>query len=264
MTEPAATPPIDLHRCVEGPADAPAVLLGNSLGTDLTMWDRVVPALRERYRVVRYDHRGQGASPVVPGPYDVADLGRDALALLDALAIERAVYCGVSIGGMVGLWLAAYAPDRIQALVACCTSAHPGSAQSWAERAATVTAAGGTDPIADAVVARWVTPAFAAAHPDVVAELRAMLLASPAPGYAACCGVVERLDLRPALCGIAVPTLLVAGAQDEALPAEHGERIACAIPEARFELLDPAAHIPMVERPDAVAALILEQMEVHA
>jgi 3-oxoadipate enol-lactonase len=255
---------VDLDRVVQGPVDAPVVVLGNSLGTDLAMWDRVVPALRKRCGVVRYDHRGQGASPVVPGPYDVGDLGRDALALLDALAIERAVYCGVSIGGMVGLWLAAHAPDRIEALVACCTSAHPGNAQSWAERAATVAAAGGTAPVADAVVSRWVTPAFAAAHPDVVAELRVMLLASPAGGYAACCSVLERLDLRAVLPGIAVPTLVVAGAQDEALPPEHGRRIARGISDARFELLDPAAHIPMVERPDAVAALVLEQLEVHA
>jgi 3-oxoadipate enol-lactonase len=253
-----------LHWRVEGPADAPVVVLGNSLGTDMSMWDRVVPELRERCLVVRYDHRGQGGSSIFPGPYDVSDLGRDALALLDTLAIERAVYCGVSIGGMVGLWLAAHAPDRIEALVACCTSAHPGNAQSWAERAATVTAAGGTAPIADAVLARWLTPAFAAAHPDAAAELRTMLLASPAAGYAACCGVLERLDLRAALPGIAMPTLVVAGAQDAALPPEHGERIARAIPGARFEMLDPAAHIPMVERPDAVATLILEQLGVHA
>jgi 3-oxoadipate enol-lactonase len=255
---------VDVHHVVEGPQDAPVVVLGNSLGTSLAMWQPVAGMLRERRRVVRYDHRGQGDSPVPPGPYDIADLGRDMLALLDALGIERAAYCGVSIGGMVGLWLAANAPERLDALVACCTSAHPGNAPAWAERAAVVTAAAGTAPIVDAVVAGWTTPAFAAAHPEVAAQLRAMLLASPPAGYAACCGVLERLDLRDALPEIVVPTLIVGGAQDAALPPDHGERIAAAIPGARFALLDPAAHIPMVERPGAVTDLILEHLEIPA
>src|SRR5918912_967039 len=152
------------------------VLLGNSLGTDTTLWDRVVAELRDRWRIVRFDHRGQGSSPVPHGPYDIADLGEDVVALLDELEIDVAAVCGVSLGGMVGLWLAAHAPERVERLVACCTSAYPASAQAWAERGATVLAAGSTEPIADAVVARWVTPAFAQERPDVMGELRAMLL----------------------------------------------------------------------------------------
>jgi 3-oxoadipate enol-lactonase len=224
------------------------------------MWNRVVPTLREHLRVVRFDHRGQGASPVPHGPYDIADLGQDVLALLDDLEVERAAYCGVSLGGMVGLWLAAHAPERIDHLVACCTSAHPGNPDAWAQRAATVRAAGGTAPIADAVVGRWVTPGFAAGHAAVVDELRAMLEASPAEGYAACCEILERLDLRTDLERVRAPTLVVGGAGDKALPPHHGELIAQSIPGARFELLSPAAHIPMVERPDAVSDLILEHL----
>jgi 3-oxoadipate enol-lactonase len=252
---------VALHHVFDGPDDGPALVLGTSLGTSLALWDPVMPALRGRFRVLRYDHRGQGDSPVPDGPYDIADLGRDVLSLLDDLRIERAAYCGVSLGGMVGLWLAATAPHRVTGLVACCTSARPGNPDAWAERAATVTAAGSTVPVADAVVGRWVTPAFAAEHPKLVAQLQAMLLASPAAGYAACCGMLERLDLRPALAYISAPTLVIAGAGDESLPPNHGERIAKAIPGARFELLDPAAHLPMAERPDAVSALILEHLE---
>ena len=251
---------VRLHHVAEGPADAPVLLLGNSLGTGAAMLDPVVPALVDRVRVVRFDHRGQGASPVPAGPYAMSDRARDVVALLDELGVERAAYAGVSMGGMVGLWLAANAPDRIERLVACCTSAHPGSPEAWAQRAEAVTAAGTTAAIADAVVARWVTPGFAAEHPEVGERLRAMLLASPAEGYAACCRAIEGLDLRPDLERIRCPTLVVTGAQDEATPPEHGERIAAAIAGARLERLDPAAHIPMAERPDAVAALILEHL----
>jgi 3-oxoadipate enol-lactonase len=255
---------VPLHHVADGPEGAPVLLLGSSLGTSVALWDGVVPALAEHLRVLRFDLRGQGASPVPRGPYEIAGLGGDVIALLDDLGIASAAYCGVSLGGMVGLWLAAHAPERIDRLVACCTSAHPAGAGAWAERAATVTAAGGTAPIADAVVAGWTTEAFAARRPDVAGALRAMLLASPAAGYAACCGLLEGLDLRPCLGRIGAPTLVLAGAQDAALGPEHGALIARGVPGARLELLDPAAHLPMAERPEAVGELILEHLEVPA
>ena len=249
---------VPLHHVVSGPADAPPLLLGNSLGTDVRMWERVVAHLGDRFRIVRFDHRGQGASAVPDGPYDIADFGRDVVALLDELAIGAAAICGVSIGGMVALWLGAHAPERVERLIVCCSSARPAPPGGWAERARIVTDAGSTAPIADAVVARWLTPPFAAEHPEVAGELKAMLLASPPGGYAACCCVLERLDLRLALGRVRAPTLVVAGADDEALPPEHSEQIARGIPGARYKLLDRAAHIPMAERPDAIAALVLE------
>lgn len=248
------------HR-IDGPDGAPVLVLGNSLGTTTALWDDVVALLKDSFRVVRYDHRGHGRSPVPPGPYEIADLGRDVVALLDELEIERAAYCGVSIGGMVALWLGANAPERLTTVIPCCTAAYLGNASAWSERATTVLAAGSTEPIADAVVGRWVTPAFAAANPDVVAGLRAMLLSSPPAGYAACCGALERLDLRADVKRIAVPALVVAAAGDESIPPEHSERIAAAIPGARLATLDPAAHLPMAERPDAVADLLREHME---
>lgn len=248
-----------LHHELVGPEGAPPLLLGGSLGTTLRMWDRQLPLARCR-RLIRFDHRGHGGSPTPAGLYEIADLGRDVLALMDALGLERASYCGLSIGGMVGMWLGINAPERLDRLVLVCTASHlpPGSA--WQERAATVLAAGGTEPIADAVVDRWLTPAFAAAHPEVRAELRAMLTSSAADGYAACCGAIERMDLRAQLPEICVPTLVVSGAGDRAAPVEHQARIAGAIPGARHEVIAPAAHIAAVERPEIVNQLIEEHL----
>ena len=238
-----------------GPEDAPVVLMGSSLGTSMDMWDSQL-ALAERLHIVRHDHRGHGRSPVPPGPYEIADLGRDVLELMDALEIERASYCGLSIGGMVGMWLGANAPERIERLVLICTSAHLPPAEGWAERAATVRAAGTVEVVADAVVARWLTPAYAESHPELVAELRAMLVATDPNGYAAACGAIERMDLRDQLGTITAPTLVISGAGDEAAPPEHQELIAASIPGARLETVDPAAHLAAVERPALVNELI--------
>ena len=251
---------VALHHAQDGPADAPALLMAGSLGTTHAMWEPQLPALAGSLRVIRVDLRGHGASPAPPGPYEIGDLGRDVLALLDRLGLERASFCGLSIGGMVGMWLAAHAPARVERLVLICTAAHLPPASAWAERAATVRAAGTTEPIADAVVSRWLTPAFADARPEVRAWLRGMLAESPPEGYAACCGAIERMDLRPDLPAIAAPTLVVAGADDPAAPPEHAQAIARAVPRARLEVLGPAAHLASVEQPEAVARLILEHV----
>ena len=198
-----------------------------------------------------------------PGPYEIADLGGDAIALLDRLGIERASYCGLSIGGMVGLWLGIHAPERIDRLVLSCTSAHMPPASAWAERAAAVRAAGTPEVVADTVVGRWLTPGFAAAHPQARARLRAMLCATDAEGYAACCGAIERMDLRPDLERIAAPTLVISGAEDAATPPEHQRLIAQAITGARHEILSPAAHVAAVEQAAAVNDLILEHLEAR-
>jgi len=248
-----------LDHEISGPEDAPVLLLGGSLGTTLEMWDGQLP-LAGRLRLVRFDHRGHGRSPVPPGPYEIADLGRDVLALMDALAIERASYLGVSIGGMAGIWLGAHAPDRVERLVLACTSAHLPPASAWRERAAAVLAAGSPEVIADGVVERWLTPGYAAEHPDVRARLRAMLAATYAEGYAACCGAIERMDLRELLPQIAAPTLVISGSEDPATPIEHQRLIAEAIPGARHEVIAPAAHLAAVERADELNALVLDHV----
>jgi len=242
-----------IHHEVTG--DGPSVLLGGSLGATLEMWDAQLP-LAERFRLVRYDHRGHGRSPAPRGPYEIADLAGDVLALAEG----RAHYVGLSIGAMVGMWLAANAPDRIDRLVLICTSARMGPPSIWQERAATVLAAGSTEPIADAVVDRWLTPAFAAAHPEQRVRLRAMLTAADPQGYAACCGAIERMDLHPVLPRITAATLVISGAEDLATPVEHQRLIAQAIPGARHEIVPSAAHVAAVEQPDAINRLIEEHL----
>ncbi len=249
---------VEVHHLVDGPADAPVVVLSNSLGSTLTVWDPQIPALADRLRVVRYELRGHGASPVPPGPYEIDDLGADLLALLDRLEIARPHLGGLSIGGLVSAWVAANAPERVDRLVLCCTSAHFGNPETWVERAATVRREG-TSAVADTVVGRWFTPEFAGTHPDLVAQMRAMIAATPAQGYASCCEVVAKTDLRPSLSAIAAPTLVIAGDADPAVPAEQSEQLARGIEGAGLATVH-AAHLANVERPDDVARLMLEHL----
>jgi len=252
---------VALHHDVTGPDGGHVVLMGGSLGTTLDMWDAQAGPLSERFRVVRFDHRGHGGSPVPPGPYSIADLGGDVLALLDALAVERASYCGISIGGMVGIWLAAHAPERVERLALVCTAAHLPPPEAWEERAAEVEAAGTTAVVAETVLGRWLTPEYAREHPDARERLRAMVAATPVAGYAGCCRALGAMDLRPELARIRAPTLVVAADRDPSTPAEHGAAIAAAIPGARFELLSPSAHLAAVERADDVTRLVGEHLD---
>lgn len=245
----------------DGDPAAPALLLGNSLGTTTAMWDAQAPALAERFRLIRYDHRGHGRSPVPEGPYEIADFAEDVVELLDRLGIERAHYCGLSIGGMTGIRLAARHPKRVGRLVVCCSSPYMPPASAWAERAAAVRGAGSVEAVADAVVERWLTPEFAAEHPDVRARLRAMLAASPPDGYMASCGAIERMDLRPLLADVEAPTLVIGAEFDLAAPPQsHAWLIADGIPGARYELV-PAAHVAAVEQPELVTKLIIDHLE---
>jgi 3-carboxy-cis,cis-muconate cycloisomerase/3-oxoadipate enol-lactonase len=259
-TTPRSRGTSNVHYRIDGPDDGPPLLMINSLGADLRMWEPQVPALARRHRMIRYDARGHGHSPVPDGRYSLADLGRDALALLDRLGIESADVCGLSLGGMTAMWIAAHAPDRVRRLVLCCTSALLGPPESWAERAATVRAHG-TEAVADAVVARWVTPAWAAAHPDTTAELRAMIAATPATGYAGSCAAIEEMDLRPDLARISAHTTVLAGADDPSTPPEHAAAIVAAISDARMHILDDAAHLATYQRPDIANRLILEALD---
>lgn len=248
-----------LHYEIDGPDGAPVLLMGGSLGTDLTMWDAQLP-LADAFRLVRFDHRGHGGSPVPAGPYEIADLARDVLELMDEQELERGAYCGLSIGGMVGMWLGAHAPERIERLILICTSAYMPPASKWRERAEAVRAAGSTAPIVDAVTAGWLTPDFVPVHPQSRERLRAMLLAAPVEGYAECCGAIERMDLRAELPRISIPTLVVSARDDPATPPPNQVEIAEAIPGARLETVAPAAHISVVEQPAAINRLIREHL----
>jgi len=242
------------HR-FDGPGDGPVLVLASSLGATNRMWESQVPALAERFRVLRYDTRGHGESDVTPGPYTVGDLGEDVLALLDELGIERVSFCGLSLGGLTGMWLARNAPGRIDRLVL--SSAHIPPAEMWTERARVVRA-DGTAEIAEAVVGRWFTPMFAEAHPDVVAAYRAMVASTPPEGYASCAEAVGAWDFRSELAKISAPTLVIAGAEDPATPPEHGRYLAEHIAGARLVVLDAAAHLANVEQPEAFTAAVLD------
>ena len=244
---------------MDGPADAPVVVLSNSLGATRGMWDLQVPVLAERYRVISYDARGHGESPAPPGPYTLDDLVDDVLAVLDEVGAERAHLAGVSLGGMTAMRMAVRNPERVHRMVLLCTSAST-VAGPYRERAAAVRR-GGTAPLAEAVVAKWVTPAFAAANPDVVRRLEAMVAGSDDEGYAACCEVVDDVELRADLPRITAPTLVVSGADDVALPPEHQRVIAAGIPGAELVTLSPAAHIPTVEAPLQVSGAILGHLD---
>jgi len=237
------------HR-LDGPPGAPLLILSSSLGTSGELWRPQLAALAGARRVLRYDHRGHGGSPVPLGPYRIADLGRDLLALLDVVGVARADVAGLSLGGMVAMWVAAHAPDRVRRLALLCTSANFGPPEPWLERAATVRAAG-TAAVADAVVARWFTPAFREREPGTVAWARNMLIDTPAEGYAACCEAIAGLELAPELDRITAPTLVVAGADDPAAPPDAAQSVAAGIAGSRLEVVD-GVHLLNVERPAAV------------
>jgi 3-oxoadipate enol-lactonase len=208
------------------------------------------------FRVVRYDQRGHGGSPVPAGPYEIADLGRDLLKLMDGLRVERASLCGLSLGAMTVLWVAAHAPDRVERLVACCVSARPASPEAWAERAATVRR-DGIAAIEELVVDRW---GYRDRNPGIEAQVRAMLLATPPAGYAACCEAIRTMNLEPDLGSIAAPTMLLAGADDPAAPPAAMESVARMIPGSTLRVVDGAAHLANVEQPQAVTAAISEHL----
>ncbi|WP_062992339.1 3-oxoadipate enol-lactonase [Nocardia anaemiae] len=255
---------IEVHCLVDGPDDGEPVILSGSLGSDLRMWDPQVSALTAaQYRVVRYDHRGHGASPVPPGPYTLTDLGSDVIALLDRLGIGRAHFVGLSLGGMVGMWLGEHAPDRLRTLTLCCTSAELGPPSGWSERSALVRAKG-TQAISQAVVQRWFTPQWRADHPERIHYYASMVAATDPDGYASCCAAIETMNIADRLPSITAPTLVIAGAQDPATPPEHGQRIAHTVPHARLEIVSPGAHLANAEAPDAINDLILAHLKENA
>jgi 3-oxoadipate enol-lactonase len=249
---------VEVHHVLEGPDDAPVLVLSNSLGTTLGMWDEQAPALSESFRLLRYDHRGHGGSPVPPGPYRIEDLGRDVLMLLDRPEVEHFSFCGLSIGGMVGIWLAGEAPERVERLVLCCTSARF-PPDMFDSRARTVRA-DGVDAIADTVVDRWFTPAFRQGRPEVTEQARRMLLETPAEGYAGCCEAVRDADLSGRLGMISAPTLVIGGADDLAAPLDQAGLIRDSIPDASLEVIPDAAHLANIEQPEAITQAILDHL----
>jgi 3-oxoadipate enol-lactonase len=250
---------VPVHHLVTGPEDAPVLVLSNSMGSTYAMWDAQADVLAQRFRVVRYDTRGHGGSPVPDGPYSIDDLADDVVALLDRLGVERAHFVGLSLGGMTGMRLAARNPGRVDRLVLLCTSAVLEPWSGWIDRAATVRAEG-TVAVAPAVVQRWFTPGFLQANPSVRKESEQMVADTPAEGYAGCCEVIASMDLRPDLPRIGAPTLAIAGADDPATPPPHLEAIAAAVQRGRLLVVPDAAHLASAQQPGTITPAIIEHL----
>lgn len=246
--------PEPIAYTLEGPPGAPVVMLSNSLGTTMDMWQGQARALASRYRVLRYDTRGHGATAAAeadrPGAaVDVTldRLGADVLRLLDALAIDSVRFCGISMGGLIGLWLAIHAPRRVERLVVANSAARIGSAQGWTNRAGIVDDEG-MGAVADGAAGRWFTAAFRARAPEVVARHVDTLRSCPPRGYAACCRALADADLRPRLALIAAPTLLIAGTGDEVTTPAEARFMLGQIAHARYAEIE-AAHLSNLEAP---------------
>src|SRR5579864_79741 len=234
-----------LNYRFDGPDTAPVLVLSNSLGTNLSMWDPQIPALTAQFRVLRYDTRGHGQSSVTAGPYTITQLGRDVVGLLDGLGIERAHFCGLSMGGVIGMWLGVYAPERINRLVLCNTAAKIGTADMWNTRIETVPT-NGLSAVAETQAQRWFTPAFIAKAPDVIAATRQMIASTPPEGYAANCGAIRDMDQRETISRIQVRTLVIGGLHDPVISAADLRYLVDTIPGAKLVELD-ASHLSNVE-----------------
>lgn len=238
----------ELHYQLEGPVDAPVLVLSNSLGTDLHMWDTQMPVFTQHFRVLRYDTRGHGQSLVTPGDYSIEELGRDVLALLDGLSIQQAHFCGLSMGGLIGQWLGIHANDRLRKLVVCNTAAKVGSPEIWGPRIEQVQRDGKAAMVGlgEASIARWFTVEFAAAHPEQAQRIADMLAATSPQGYASCCAAVRDADFRTQLAAISAPTLVISGTQDTVTPPAGGRYLHEHISGSQFEEVH-AAHLSNVE-----------------
>jgi 3-oxoadipate enol-lactonase len=239
---------------IAGPERAPVVVLSHSLGADLAMWEPQARALARRFRVLRYDSRGHGASAVPAAPYRLEAVARDVLALLDVLGLGRVHFCGLSMGGLVGIWLGARAADRVERLVLCSTAAKIGTDESWNARIESV-ADGGMGAVSQAIVERWFTPGFRQRAPEVVARTKAQLDRTSPEGYARTCAAIRDADCRGDLAAVVAPTLVVSGREDVATPPAEGQAIARAIRGARYVELQ-ASHLSNLEaEADFTAAL---------
>jgi 3-oxoadipate enol-lactonase len=260
-------PTIDADGCpihieVEGPERAPVLMLSNSLGTTLAMWNAQMKPFTQHFRVVRYDRRGHGKSGVPKGPYTMDRLGHDALAVLDGLGIKQKInWCGLSMGGMVGQWLGANAPERVDRLVLTNTSSYFPDKNGWNDRLKLVEEKG-VAAFAPANMARWFTKGFLDRSPEAVAPIQAMFASTPLDGFLGCGMAVRDMDHRPLLPKIKAPTLVIAGKQDGATTPEANEYISQHIPGAKYATVD-AAHMSNVEQPQAYTDAVLGFLTKH-
>ncbi|MBD0022284.1 3-oxoadipate enol-lactonase [Gordonia pseudamarae] len=251
---------VTVDAVVTGHPDGPTVVLSNSLGSDRRMWDAQLPELEKHFRVVRYDTRGHGRSPVPDGAATIDDLADDLIALLDRLDIASCHLVGLSLGGMTAMRVAMRVPARVDRMVLLCTGAQLPPRSGWIERAALVREHG-TSAVAESVVGRWFTPSYLESEPDRRRFYEAMVAATPSAGYAACCEAIADLDLREGLSSITAPTLSIAGADDVATPPAKLEEIVSAIPDARLLVVPESAHLANAQQPQIITPAIIDHLE---
>lgn len=252
---------MSLAHLIDGPEAKPVLVLSNSLGTTWELWDSQLGDLARHFRVLRYDHPGHGRSEAPSGPITIEALAEGVIELLDRLELERVSFCGLSLGGMVGMALALHAPERVDRLALCCTAAYLGPPEGWHERARMVRA-GGTAAIAKRVLERWFTQRFRDESPAIVGRFRETLEAMPREGYAACCEAIASWDARTSLGAIRAPTLVISGADDAATPPDDGAFLTESIPAAESVILPDAAHLANVEQPELFNRALLEHLSV--
>jgi 3-oxoadipate enol-lactonase len=255
---------VRLAASLEGPDGAPVIVLANPIGTTRAIWDAQARVLGRRYRLLRFELRGHGEpgarSEAPPGPYSLAELGADVLGLMRDHGITTAAYCGVSLGGMIGLWLAASAPERIGSLVVCCTAITPmPSRQAWLDRVALVRS-GGMAAISEMVPPRWFTQPYLSREPAAVSSVMEMLLGTDPEGYAGCGEAIADMDLRPVLGSVKAPTLVISGAEDPAAPPWHGAMTASGIAGSRLRVIRGTSHLAPYQTPGPVTAAIAEHL----
>ena len=241
---------------VSGPENAPVLMLSNSLGTDLSMWDDQAGELAKHFRLIRYDRRGHGKSGTSKGPYSFDRFGRDILGIMDALNVKTMNWCGLSMGGMDGQWLGANAPTRVDKLILSNTHYYYPDQNFWNGRIKFVQEKG-LEALVDANMERWFTPGFRERAPETIARMKTMFVATNPDGYTACCEAIAAMDFRESNPRITTPTLVIVGAQDAATPPEAGKAIAQQIKGAKVASVD-AAHIANVEQPRAYTKTVLD------
>jgi 3-oxoadipate enol-lactonase len=253
---------VRIHYSEDGDPNGLPVVFANSLGTDLRVWDPLLPHLPAGLRILRYDMRGHGLSDAPEGDYFMGDLVGDAGRLMDALGYRGAVFVGLSIGGVVAQGLAAERPDLVRAAVLSNTAAKIGTEATWRDRIAAVRQ-GGIEAIADGVMEKWFTRAFHAGRADELALWRHMLTRTPVDGYCGCCAALSHTDLRDSTAGLRLPVLAIAGSDDGSTPPDLVRETAGSIPGARFEIIRGAGHIPCVEAPEAMARVLTPFLKEH-
>jgi 3-oxoadipate enol-lactonase len=237
-----------IHYALEGRSGAPVLLFSNSLGANYSMWDPQAHEFHKRFRILRYDTRGHGQSSSAPGPCSIGQLAKDVVALLDELDLDRVHFCGLSMGGMIGMWLAANTPERLNKLALCNTGAKIGTVEAWNARIEAVRKSG-MKSIAPAVVERWFTPAFRQKSPAIVSNTLKMIEEANPDGYSSCCAAIRDCDYREQVAAIRTPTLVISGAHDPATPPADGRFLSQQVPGARYVELD-AAHLSNIEAQD--------------